>query len=274
MSAQVSSAVLLEDAVEEARFGGKCVSLGFGLRADLPAPRGYALAVDLVSAIASGDEAAKANIARLFAEVAPAAAVRSSAVGEDSVNASFAGQHLTVLNVTDAESMITAIKQVHASAYTAEAVAYRAKMGVEGEPAIAVVIQHQILSEVAGVMFTKNPITHRYERYIEASWGLGEAVVAGMVVPDSFRISSEGNILELVLGDKDVELVAIAEGETIEQEVDQIRQSSLCLNEDQLNSLHRLALDCEAIYGEHIDIEWAFDDEQLYLLQCRAITMR
>ena len=273
MSAQVSSAVLLKDAVEETRFGGKCVSLGFALRADLPAPGGYALAVDLVSAIASGDEAASASTIDLFAELAPAVAVRSSAVGEDSVDASFAGQHLTVLNVMDAESMITAIQQVHASAFTAEAIAYRAKMGVEGEPAIAVVIQQQILSEVAGVMFTKNPITNANERYIEASWGLGEAVVAGMVVPDSFRISSEGSILEQVLGDKDVELVAMAQGETMEQEVDQARQSSLCLSEDQLISLHNLALNCEAIYGEHIDIEWAFHDGQLYLLQCRSITM-
>lgn len=153
------------------------------------------------------------------------------------------------------------------------AIAYRAKMGVEGEPAIAVVIQKQIQSEVAGVMFTKNPISGANERYIEASWGLGEAVVAGMVVPDSFRISSEGAILEQVLGDKDVELVAIAESETREQEVDLIRQGSLCLNEDQLDRLHSLALNCEAVYGEQIDIEWAFRDGQLYLLQCRSITM-
>ena len=269
----MSSAVLLADAIEEARFGGKCVSLGSALRAELPAPGGYALAVDLVSAIASGDEAALASIAPLFAEFAPAVAVRSSAVGEDSVDASFAGLHLTVLNVMDAESMIRAIQQVHASAFTAEAIAYRAKMGVQGEPAIAVVIQQQILSEVAGVMFTKNPITNANERYIEASWGLGEAVVAGMVVPDSFRISGEGSILEQVLGDKDVELVAVAEGETREQEVDEARQSSLCLSEDQLERLHTLALNCEAVYGEHIDIEWAFHDGQLYLLQCRSITM-
>ena len=265
--------VLLRDAVEEARFGGKCVSLGFALRSDLPAPQGYALDVELVSAIAHKDQSAIATVLPLFSELAPAVAVRSSAVGEDSVAASFAGLHLTVLNVMDAESMVEAIQQVHASAFTPEAIAYRAKMGVEGEPAIAVVIQQQILSEVAGVMFTKNPITSANERYIEASWGLGEAVVAGMVVPDSFRISSEGSILEQVMGDKDVELVAIAEGETREQEVDQVRQNSLCLSEDQLDRLHSLALNCEAVYGEHIDIEWAFHDGNLYLLQCRSITM-
>lgn len=273
MSTPVDRPVLLKDAIGEARFGGKCVSLGFALRCDLPAPQGYALGVELVSAIAHKDELAIATVLRLFVELAPAVAVRSSAVGEDSVDASFAGLHLTVLNVMDAESMVMAIQQVHASAFSAEAIAYRAKMGVQGEPAIAVIIQQQILSEVAGVMFTKNPISGNDERYIEASWGLGEAVVAGMVVPDSFRISSEGSILEQVLGDKDVELVAIAEGETREQEVDEKRQRSLCLNQDQLEKLHNLALNCEAVYGEHIDIEWAFHDGQLYLLQCRSITM-
>ena len=273
MSAISDRPVLLKDADEEARFGGKCVSLGFALRSDLPAPQGYALGVELVSAISHEDESAIATVLPLFSELAPAVAVRSSAVGEDSVAASFAGLHLTVLNVMDAEAMVTAIQQVHASAFTAEAIAYRAKMVVEGEPAIAVVIQQQILSEVAGVMFTKNPITSANERYIEASWGLGEAVVAGMVVPDSFRISSEGSILEQALGDKDVELVAVAEGETREQEVDQVRQNSLCISEDQLDRLHSLALNCEAVYGEHIDIEWAFHDGNLYLLQCRSITM-
>ncbi len=273
MSAHFDSPVLLKEAIEEARYGGKCVSLGFALRSNLPAPGGYALGVELVSAVAAKDESAIAAVISLFSELAPAVAVRSSAVGEDSVSASFAGLHLTLLNVMDAESMIMAVQQVHASAFTAEAIAYRAKMGVTGEPAIAVVIQQQILSDVAGVMFTKNPISGVNERYIEASWGLGEAVVAGMVVPDSFRISSDGSILEQVLGDKDVELVAMAEGETREQEVDEVRQSALCLNQDQLDSLHDLALNCESVYGEHIDIEWAFHDGQLYLLQCRSITM-
>ena len=94
-----------------------------------------------------------------------------------------------------------------------------------------------------------------------------------MVVPDSFRISSQGSILAQVLGDKDVELIALAQGQTREQEVDQARQNSFCLSEDQLDRLHSLALNCEAIYGEDIDIEWAFHDGQLYLLQCRSITM-
>ena len=89
----------------------------------------------------------------------PAMAVRSSAVGEDSAVASFAGQHATVLNVMSIEAMFTAIKEVHASATTTEAIAYRQKMGVQGEPAIAIALQRQILSEVSGVMFTRNPFS-------------------------------------------------------------------------------------------------------------------
>lgn len=269
---KLNAAVPLRDAGDENLYGGKCVSLGSALRANLPAPDGYALAVELVNAIANGEETYVKSVLPLFDELAPAVAVRSSAVGEDSVEASFAGQHLTVLNVMDAQGMIEAIKQVHASAYTEEAIAYRAKMGVEGEPAISVVLQQQILSEVAGVMFTKNPLSGETERYIEASWGLGEAVVAGMVVPDSFRIAPSGEILEQVAGDKDVELVASADGETIEQDVEGARVSDLCLSTEDLGRLHNLAVECEQVYGKHIDIEWAFHAGHLYLLQCRAIT--
>ena len=272
MNASVCTPVPLSEAIEENRFGGKCVSLGTALRANLPAPDGYALAVDLVDAIAGGDEHAGHSVLALFAALAPAVAVRSSAVGEDSRDASFAGQHLTVLNVMDSESMIAAIREVHASAFTQEAIAYRARMGVDGEPAIAVVVQQQILSEVAGVMFTRNPITGAGERYIEASWGLGEAVVAGMVVPDSFRISASGEVLEQVVGEKDVELFACADGQTAEREVTEDKISALCLSVNELERLHDLALNCEAVYGEHLDIEWAIHAGRLYLLQCRAIT--
>ncbi len=265
-------AVPLTQAAEEERFGGKCLSLGIALRAGLPAPDGYALPVALVAKLAAGNESSAAAIRPLFDQLAPAVAVRSSAVGEDSVAASFAGQHLTVLNVMDAESMLSAIVQVHASAYTDEALAYRKRMAVAGEPAIAVVVQQQILSEVAGVMFTKNPLTGVIERYIEASWGLGEAVVAGMVVPDSFRLSNTGSVLEQVAGEKDIELVACADGETREQEVAAEKISALCLQTEQLDQLHQLAVKCEQVYGEHIDIEWAFHAGRLYLLQCRSIT--
>lgn len=272
MNNLVSKPVPLADAVEDSLYGGKCVSLGIALRAGLPAPGGYALPVALVSAIASGDTSAAAEVRRLFDELAPAMAVRSSAVGEDSDDASFAGLHLSVLNIMDADSMMSAICDVHDSAHTPEAMAYRNKMGVTGEPAIAVVLQQQILSEVAGVMFTQNPLSGDSERYIEASWGLGEAIVAGLVVPDSFRIATDGSIIQQTAGEKDIKLIATPGGETEEVDVEADKIESFCLNEEQLLRMHELATKCEAVYGDKIDIEWAFHAGCLYLLQCRSIT--
>lgn len=261
------------DAVDEQLFGGKCVSLGRALRAGLPAPDGFALSVELVRIIATGNTMAFPEIEALFTKLAPALAVRSSAIGEDSSAASFAGQHLSVLNVMSIEHMMLAIRKVYESAHRPEALAYRHRMGVSGEPAIAVALQRQIASEVSGVMFTRNPQSGESERYIEASWGLGEAIVAGLVVPDSFRLSAAGAIIARSAGEKDLMIVAdTASGTAVEVAVDDDKITALCLNDAQLSKLHKLAGACELVYGDGLDIEWAFFQDELYLLQCRAIT--
>lgn len=264
--------VPLREAIDEQLYGGKCTSLARALRAGLPAPDGYGLSVELVAAIAVGKDSGFLHVAGLFHDLAPAMAVRSSAVGEDSKAASFAGQHLSVLNIMDATSMLAAIRDVYRSAHTPEALAYRERMQVAGEPAIAVVLQKQVLSESAGVMFTRNPLSGATERYIEASWGLGEAIVAGLVVPDSFRMASDGAVLQRTAGEKDLMLVADASGEVVEVEVAPEKIEALCLSDTQLLQLHQLATACQQEYGRDIDIEWAFHQGRLYLLQCRAIT--
>lgn len=268
----MTEVITLQDAVEERLYGGKCASLARALRAGLPVPGGYALGVDQVEEVARSDDGALADLAARFDDLAPAMAVRSSAVGEDSSAASFAGQHLSVLNVMSAERMLAAIREVYRSAHTDEARAYRERLQVAGEPRIAVALQKQVLSESAGVMFTRNPRNGAAERYIEASWGLGEAIVAGLVVPDSFRISPAGVILERTAGEKDLMLQANPTGEVEEVEVDPDRIEALCLTDVQLGQLHTLAEACQQVYGPDIDIEWAFCAGQLYLLQCRAIT--
>lgn len=268
----MTDCVLLELALDESLYGGKCASLARALQAGLPAPGGYALSVAQVARIARGNAADFAHITALFDELAPALAVRSSAVGEDSNDASFAGQHLSVLNIMYADAVLPAIVSVYQSAQTPEALAYRARMQVPGEPEIAVVLQKQVLSEVAGVMFTRNPLDGAAERYIEASWGLGEAIVAGLVVPDSYRIAPDGAVLQRTAGEKDLMLIAGATGEVVEVEVTPERVEALCLDDRQLAQLHQLAADCQRVYGADIDIEWAFHDGQLYLLQCRGIT--
>ena len=106
-------------------------------------------------------------------------AVRSSAVGEDSAGASFAGQHITVLNVPSADDVEAAVREVWWSANSDSAITYRKRLGVFARPSVGVVVQSLLQPDTAGVMFTRNPITGADERMIEASWGLGEAVVSG-----------------------------------------------------------------------------------------------
>ena len=107
---------------------------------------------------------------------------------------------------------------------------------------------------------------------IEAAWGLGEAVVSGLVVPDSYRITPGGHIVERIPGEKDMALRPSVGGGTEEVRVEPDRVHALALDDSQLGALHQLTLRCEAEYGQRLDIEWAFADGRLYLLQCRTIT--
>jgi pyruvate,water dikinase len=121
-------------------------------------------------------------------------------------------------------------------------------------------------------MFTRNPVTGADERMIETSWGLGEAVVAGLVIPDNFRIDREGQVLERRAGLKRVAIRCLPTGGTVESEVPPELVEKLCLDDERLADLNRLALRCEEVYGPDRDIEWAVADGQVYLLQCRAVT--
>jgi pyruvate,water dikinase len=121
-------------------------------------------------------------------------------------------------------------------------------------------------------MFTTNPVTGADERMIEASWGLGEAVVAGQVIPDNYRVHRSGEVLERTPGLKKIAIRTLPEGGTFEQQVAPELVERLCLDDDQLAELNRLAERCEQVYGQGRDIEWAFADGMLHLLQCRAVT--
>lgn len=260
------------EASDENRFGGKSASLGRAIVAGLPVPPGYALEPALVDAVAAGDAEAGGAVGALFDELGPRVAVRSSALGEDSDEASFAGQHATVLAVSSAAGIREAVAQVRASAHTPAALAYRAKVGIEGPPRIGVAVQRMVPSDRAGVLFTRHPVTGAVERTIEAAWGLGEVIVGGLVVPDMFRIAPDGTVLERTPGDKDLMIAPDPAGGTREVALDAVRAQTLCLDDAQLAALHALASRCEALYGPALDIEWAFVEGALYLLQCRAIT--
>jgi pyruvate,water dikinase len=262
----------LEQSLDATRYGGKAAQLAAACRAGLPVPRGMALPVDVVEAIAAGDPAATAELERAWSLLRPPLAVRSSAVGEDSETTSFAGQHLTTLNVCRAAGALAAVEAVWRSGHAESALAYRRRLGVAGTPRIGAVLQEQIDADCAGVLFTRNPVDGADEFVVEAAWGLGEAVVAGLVTPDRFRIARDGIVVERVEGEKDVAVVLAPEGGTHEIAVSADRVRRLCLDDRQLAELVSLAERCQRSFAGGLDLEWAFADGVLYLLQCRALT--
>jgi pyruvate,water dikinase len=266
--------VALAEAGDEGLFGGKAVSLGAALRAGLPVPGGAALSASLVDAVASGNDSAVAALVDSAHLPDGSMAVRSSAVGEDSGDASFAGQHATRLNVTRA-SLVEAVREVWSSGRTESALAYRARRGISAPPAVGVVVQRLVEPESAGVLFTRNPITGAQEHVIEAAWGLGEVVVSSRIIPDYYRLGPDGGLLEQVPGDKDVRIVRHASGGTSEVAVAEELRRVPCLRLPQLQQLHELVQRCRRVWSHDLDLEFAFaPDGTLYLLQSRPITVR
>jgi pyruvate,water dikinase len=264
--------VPLEEARDESVFGSKAVGLGEAARSGLPLPPGVALSGDVVEAVAGGEQQAFQDVAKLVRSLGSPLAVRSSAVDEDGAEASFAGQHTTLLNVPGVDAVADAVREIWWSANSDSAITYRQRVGLFRRPSVGVVVQSLLDPVCAGVMFTRNPINGADERVVEASWGLGEAVVAGMVIPDHFRIDRSGQVLERTPGLKKIAVRTVPAGGTFEEKLSPELAEQLCLEDSQLEDLHRLAERCEEVYGPDRDIEWAIAGGTLYLLQCRAIT--
>jgi pyruvate,water dikinase len=268
----MSEVLPLADAHEDARFGAKATGLGAAARAGLPIPPGVALSGTIVDDVAAGDDDAIAAVLAAVRALPTPLAVRSSAVDEDGAEASFAGQHLTLLNVPTHDDVPAAVRQIWWSANADSAITYRQRVGLFTRPSVGVVVQSLLASDTAGVMFTQNPVNEADERIIEAAWGLGEAVVAGRVIPDTFRLACSGEVLERSPGFKKIAIRSAPDGGTYDEKIDPERREEPCLDDAQLAELGALAARCEEAYGPARDIEWAFCDGRLYLLQCRAVT--
>ncbi len=268
----MSDLLPLEEARDESLFGSKAVGLGDAARGGLPIPPGFALAGSLVEAVASGEKQATERVADTVRPLGGPLAVRSSAADEDGAEASFAGQHLTLLNVPSVEELSEALREIWWSANSDSAITYRKRVGLFTRPSVGVVVQALLDPEAAGVMFTCNPVTGADEQLIEASWGLGEAVVAGLVIPDMYRMKRSGEIVERKPGFKKVAIRALPGGGTTEDAVAPELVEKLCLSDEHLAQLNQMATRCEEVYGRARDIEWAVKGDQVYLLQCRAVT--
>jgi rifampicin phosphotransferase len=202
-------------------------------------------------------------------------AVRSSATAEDLPTASFAGQQDTYLNVVGVEAVLDAVRRCWGSLWTDRAVSYRASNNIDHRAVtLAVVVQRMVEASVAGVMFTANPLTgRRHEAVIDASPGLGEAVVSGAVNPDHFVVDAvSGRILERRLGDKRILIRGRADGGTERVELPN-GESKASLSDEQVRALAALGSRVERHYGAPQDTEFAVDHEgKLWLTQARPVT--
>lgn len=199
-------------------------------------------------------------------------AIRSSATAEDLADASFAGQQETYLNVCGDDELLEMVRECYCSLWGDRAVSYRKTQGYDKQKvALAVVIQEMVESESAGVIFTKDPSGGSDDVVINASYGLGEAVVSGIVSPDEYRCSRDGSIRRIVTGSKEVRIVYDGNG-TKREAVPESMRSSRVLNDEEAAELVRQALVIEEHYGAPMDIEWAMRKGTVYILQARNIT--
>jgi pyruvate,water dikinase len=211
----------------------------------------------------------------------PPVAVRSSALGEDGEDATFAGQQESFLWVRGFEHVCDAVRDCWASLYTPRAISYRTARGAGGEePAMGVTVQAMVDAEVSGVLFTCNPVSGDPSMVaIEASWGLGIAVVGGETTPDDFLVSKvTGEVVRRTVNSKEIEYVPDAAGRgTVRVEVPENRRNAACLHDEHLAALVDLARRVERHYGSHQDVEWALArgrslPDALVVLQARPVT--
>jgi pyruvate,water dikinase len=301
---------------DAAEFGGKSASLGDMIAGGIPVPPGFALStsafhafieeaglgsrvssalanldagdVERVAALskALGEEmrsapvpdAVRAEVATRYAELGSdePMAVRSSALGEDSQDATFAGQQETYLWVRGAEGICDAVRDCWVSLYSPEALTYRARLGDASAPAMGVTVQLMVDAAVSGVMFTCNPVSGDPSMVaINASWGLGLAVVGGEVTPDDYLVSKvTREVVKQTVSSKEVEYVPGPHGRgAVRREIADERREKACLDSDQLASLVEVAKRVERHFGSRQDIEWALDRSgQLFVVQSRPVT--
>ncbi len=302
-------------------FGGKSSNLGELIAAGIPVPPGFALSAAAfrgfveeaglggmiateMSRLSPGDvdsvgaashaisqamrsapipDAVRDEVSRRYGELGaePPVAVRSSALGEDSQDATFAGQQETYLWVRGADHVCDAVRDCWVSLYSPPAIAYRARLGPAAvEPAMGVAVQLMVDAEVSGVLFTCNPVSGDPSMVaVNASWGLGLAVVGGEVTPDDYLISKvTKQVVREHVHSKDVQYVPDSGGRgAVRVEVPEERRGVACLDAAALDALVDVAGRVERYFGSHQDVEWVIArggelPASLFVVQSRPVT--
>lgn len=200
-------------------------------------------------------------------------AVRSSATAEDLPHASFAGQHDTYLNIIGKEAILQHISKCWASLFTDRAVIYRMQNGFDhSQVYLSVIVQRMVFPQASGILFTADPITsNRKLLSIDASFGLGEALVSGLVSADCYKVQEE-EIVDKRIATKKLAIYGRKEGGTETRQIDPDQQKTQTLTEQQILQLARIGRQIEAYFGCPQDIEWCLAHDTFYIVQSRPIT--
>jgi pyruvate, water dikinase len=300
----VSLVVRFGDApcLEVGRVGGKGASLARMASLGLPVPPGYVVPAEaLATAMPDGgaellelarrrdadgaqalirsvelDPALREAVLRAYADLGegdPPVAVRSSACAEDSEEASFAGQQETFLHVRGPDPLRARVRDCWASFFSERALFYRAQKGSLDDLGMAVVVQRMVDADLAGVLFTCDPVRKRSDRMIvEAVLGLGEAVVSGQVTPDHYVLKRDGSVRKAQVHAQPFAIVASPEGGVVEQPLGAEEGGARKASDDVLAELARIGDDLEQRLGRPQDIEWAVQDGEIFVLQARPVT--
>ena len=283
--------------------GGKGASLARMAGLELPVPPGFVVPADALAASldanalrAALEEGAGAQVAErcqalvleasVEAELADditaahrelgddaSVAVRSSASAEDSETASYAGQQETFLHVRGTDKVLERVRDCWASFFSERALFYREKHGSLEDLAMAVVVQRMVAADVAGVLFTCDPVRRRRDRMlVEAVFGLGESAVSGQVTPDHYVLTRSGEVKKRKVAVQPHALVSDDQGGTVERKLSEHEGGKHTLDEEQLRVLAELGDHLEKKLEAPQDIEWALEDGELYVLQARPVT--
>ncbi len=282
-----------EDAcLEVARAGGKGASLARMTGLGLPVPEGFVVPADCLASVVDAEALRAAlpdhdkaqaivataevpgEVAEAYAALGedPPVAVRSSACAEDSETASYAGQQETYLHVRGGDAVRDRVRDCWASFFSERAIFYREKKGSLEDLGMAVVVQRMVRSDVAGVLFTCDPVRGRRDRMVvEAVLGLGEAAVSGQVTPDHYILKRDGTVRKAQVSQQPIAIVPVEDGGVEERELG-AEGGEQKLGEEHLRELARIGDDLEQRLGGPQDIEWALEGGEIYVLQARPVT--
>jgi len=251
--------------------GNKCSTLAQLVDLGYEVPPGFCLTT---AALCAGRGAYESEVTESIRRLKPPWVARSSSTAEDGHGRAFPGLFTTVLDLPDMGSLMQAIEKIERGTHSEVVLAYARKLGVDPQTVkMAILVQSLVPATVAGVAFSRDPVTEEENVVIESNYGLGETVVDGSVTPDSFTVNGDGEVTDRTRGTKRNKVVATTHGARVRRvDTSDLERSDLSLDDERALTVAKVTRKLEADLGYPVDAEWAFSDDRLHVLQARPIT--